>query len=222
MMTSPNGNIFRVTGHLSGNSPVPGEFPAQRPVTRSFDVFFDLRLNKRLSKQSWGWWFDTLSRPLWRHRNVASQSKGLLFLKWRPGHLPRVPFHYQPSGPDLILTGNWTSNGKCRKNLHAMISSWRWGMWLIHHTRGPFHRRYSIVIFILCKFGFRVTPLQATISVQSLAHNTTAQLLCHLENIVAIVSQKTSMREKNEISNNFELWWKKSSVKLVLEHLPAF
>ena len=53
----------------AGNSPVPGEFPAQRPVTRSFDIFFDLRLNKRLSKQSWGWWFETLSRPLWRHRN---------------------------------------------------------------------------------------------------------------------------------------------------------
>ena len=34
----------------AGNSPVPGEFPAQRPVTRSFDVFFDLRLNKQLSK----------------------------------------------------------------------------------------------------------------------------------------------------------------------------
>ena len=54
----------------AGNSPVPGEFPAQRPVTRSFNVFFDLRLNKRLSKQSWGWWFEMLSRPLWRHRNV--------------------------------------------------------------------------------------------------------------------------------------------------------
>ena len=53
-----------------GNSPVPGEFPAQRPVTRSFDAFFDLRLNKRLSEQSWGWWFETLSRPLWRHRNA--------------------------------------------------------------------------------------------------------------------------------------------------------
>ena len=52
-------------------SPVPGEFPTQRPMTRSFDVFFDLRLNKRLSKQSWGWWFETLSRPLWRHRNGA-------------------------------------------------------------------------------------------------------------------------------------------------------
>ena len=53
----------------AGNSPVPGEFPTQRPVTPSFDVFLDLRLNKRLSKQWWGWWFDTLSRPLWRHRN---------------------------------------------------------------------------------------------------------------------------------------------------------
>ena len=40
----------------AGNSPVPGEFPAQRPVTRSFDVLFDLRLIKRLPKQSWGWW----------------------------------------------------------------------------------------------------------------------------------------------------------------------
>ena len=36
-----------------GNSPIPGEFPAQRPATRSFGVFFDLRLIKRLSKQSW-------------------------------------------------------------------------------------------------------------------------------------------------------------------------
>ena len=53
----------------AGNSPAPGEFPTQRPVTRSFDVFFDLCLNKRLSKQWWGWWFETLSRPLWRHRN---------------------------------------------------------------------------------------------------------------------------------------------------------
>ena len=40
----------------AGNSPVTGEFPSQRPVTRSFDVFFDLSLNKRLSKQSWGWY----------------------------------------------------------------------------------------------------------------------------------------------------------------------
>ena len=53
----------------AGNSPGTGEFPAQRSVTRSFDVFFDLRLNKRLSKQPWGWWFEPPSCPLWRHCN---------------------------------------------------------------------------------------------------------------------------------------------------------
>ena len=46
---------------FAGNSPVPGEIPAQSPVTRSFDVFFDLHLNKRLSKHSWCWWFETPS-----------------------------------------------------------------------------------------------------------------------------------------------------------------
>ena len=55
----------------AGISPVPDEFLTQRPVTRSFDVLFDLRPNKRLSKKSWGLWFETPSRPLWRHRNGA-------------------------------------------------------------------------------------------------------------------------------------------------------
>ena len=45
---------------------------AQRPMTRSFDVYFDLRLNKGLGKQSWGWWFETLPRSLWRHSNDMS------------------------------------------------------------------------------------------------------------------------------------------------------
>ena len=56
----------------AGNSPVTGEFPTQRPVTRSFDVCFDLRVNKWLSKQSWGWWFETPASSLWRHCNVKS------------------------------------------------------------------------------------------------------------------------------------------------------
>ena len=51
----------------AGKSPVTGEFPSQRPVTRSFDVFFDFRLNKRLSKQTRRRWFETPSRSLWRH-----------------------------------------------------------------------------------------------------------------------------------------------------------
>ena len=54
----------------AGNSPVTGEFPAQRPVTRSFDVFFDMCLNERLSNQWWGRWFETPSDPLWHHCNV--------------------------------------------------------------------------------------------------------------------------------------------------------
>ena len=59
----------------AGNSPVNGEFPAQRPVTLSFDVFFDPRLNTWLSKQLWGWWFDTPSCPLWCHSNeVCNQT----------------------------------------------------------------------------------------------------------------------------------------------------
>ena len=51
------------------NSPVTGEFPPQRPQTRSFDVSLICVLNKLLSEQSWGWWFETPSH-LWRHCNV--------------------------------------------------------------------------------------------------------------------------------------------------------
>ena len=61
----------------AGNSPVTGEVLAQRPVTRSCDVFgfFYLRLNKRLSEQSWGWWFETPSCSLWRHCNLFKVSR---------------------------------------------------------------------------------------------------------------------------------------------------
>ena len=69
MMTSSNGNIFRVTGPLCGEFTGPGEFPTQRPLPRSFDVFFDLCLNKRLSKRPWGWSFETPSWSLWRQCN---------------------------------------------------------------------------------------------------------------------------------------------------------
>ena len=86
MMTSSNGNIFRVTGHLCGEFTGPGEFPAQRPVMRTFDVFFDLRLNNRLSKQSWGWWFEMQSCSLWRHCNVAGMlidfTKQIAIMQW--------------------------------------------------------------------------------------------------------------------------------------------
>ena len=73
----------------AGNSPVPGEFPTQRPVTRSFDVFFDLCLNKQFSIQSWGWWFEMSSCSLWRHCNEIPSHDDVS--KWK--HFPRYwPF----------------------------------------------------------------------------------------------------------------------------------
>ena len=104
-MTSSNGNIFRVTGPLCGEFTGPDEFPTQRPVARSFDVFFDLRLNKRLSKQPWGWWFETPSWSLWRQCNalplilpvLKSIEAGLYILR---SYLAAQATHYD----DVIMT----------------------------------------------------------------------------------------------------------------------
>ena len=65
----------------AGNSPIAGEFPSQRRVTRSFDVFFDLRLNKWLSKQSRGWCIGPPSRSLWRHCNISIKIRQFSFKK---------------------------------------------------------------------------------------------------------------------------------------------
>ena len=81
----------------AGNSPVIGEFPSQSPVTRSFDVFYDLSMNKRLSIQSWGWWFETPSRSLWRHCNDT------------------LCFHFCKSRPAVICEDvGVTSSATCR------------------------------------------------------------------------------------------------------------
>ena len=75
MMTSSNRNIFRVTG------PLCGKFTGHRwiPLTKASDTelwcFLDLHLNKRLSKHSSGWWFETQSCPLWRHCNDMATHK---------------------------------------------------------------------------------------------------------------------------------------------------
>ena len=102
MMTSWTGNIFRVIGPLCGNLPVTGEFPSERPVMQSFGVFLDLHLNKQFSKQSWGWWFETLSRPLWRHCNgnvsaKCNQLSGeMSHPSWHSVELCAVPFLSTP------------------------------------------------------------------------------------------------------------------------------
>ena len=73
------------------NSSVTDEFPAQRQVTRSFDVFFHLRFHKRFGKQSWGWWFET-HRP---HYNVIVIDLSDPFI-----HIPIVSSLYPPYPKD--------------------------------------------------------------------------------------------------------------------------
>ena len=55
MMPSSNGNIFRVSGPLCGEFTGYRWIPPTNASDVEFDASFDLRLNKRLSKQSWGW-----------------------------------------------------------------------------------------------------------------------------------------------------------------------
>ena len=116
----------------AGNSPVTGEFPAQRPVTRSFDVFFDMCLHKQLSKQSWAWWFETWSRPLWRHNNVTATSywlnqwilinevMWLYFTANAPGTI--LYFHFQNNTFKVTATspmGQWITGQSCFTSLKA-------------------------------------------------------------------------------------------------------
>ena len=61
-----------VTGHLCGEFTDPRWIPRTKASDAELWCFFDLCLNKRLSKQWWGWWFETLSHPLWRHRNASN------------------------------------------------------------------------------------------------------------------------------------------------------
>ena len=130
-MTSSNGNISATLAICVGNSPVTGEFPTQRPVTRSFDVFFDLRLNKRLSKQSWGRWFATLLRPLWRHCNgsrvMHDKGNKLVQLEWRNiyGDCIMLPSRDQPNVIIYIMPLHvYCSPGdSCRQDL-ASICVW--------------------------------------------------------------------------------------------------
>ena len=68
------GTFSALLAICAGNSPVTDEFPTQRPVMQSFDVFFDLWLNKQFSKQSWGWWFGMPSHPFWHHSNAVTCS----------------------------------------------------------------------------------------------------------------------------------------------------
>ena len=89
------------------------EFPAQSPGTQRFDVFFDLRPNKRLSKQSWGRWFETPPRPSWRHCNAR---KNTAFLDALPSSHHAMAQHYRN-----VLICSFALSCWC-KSKHAILT----------------------------------------------------------------------------------------------------
>ena len=108
-----------------GNSPVFGEFLAQMPVKRSFDFFFDLRLNKRLSKHWWGWWFETLSSSLWRHCNVML----------RLGVANDTPLAAVMGEMWVVYSENIDNNAvKSLKSVFMQFSCWRQWYWFAIHA----------------------------------------------------------------------------------------
>ena len=92
MMTSSNGNISRITGHLCGEFTGPRWIPHTKASDAELWCFLWSRQNKGLSKQSWGWWFETQSCPLWRQCNV------FFTLLRVPGHGIKIGRH------DLVMT----------------------------------------------------------------------------------------------------------------------
>ena len=127
MKTSSNGTIFRGTifqALCAENSLVIGEFPSQRPRERSFDVFFDLRQNKRLSKRLRRRWFETPLLPLWRHcngkvhiRKFGRYPTALIHTKPCGYHIKLFAYHVTLWHPWLRQTGLHQDGCKCRGQL---------------------------------------------------------------------------------------------------------
>ena len=92
------------------NSPHKGQW-------RWADVFFYLRLTKRLSKQSWGWWFETLFLPLWRHRNHAVSANRILW----------------------VHAGFWWYHGILLVHLQDSVGAFgaKWLTKWLHHAKAP-------------------------------------------------------------------------------------
>ena len=94
------------------NSPVPSEFPTQRSMTRSFDIYFDLHPNKRLSKQPWGWWFETTSPPydVIVMRSLSWPASYWFLCYWWVGRLIVVTFYVLQWRHMNIMASHITSN----------------------------------------------------------------------------------------------------------------
>ena len=106
-------------------------FPSKRPVTWNFDVFFDLRLNKRLRKQCKRWWFGTSSPSLWRHCNGMKRTECTIYASASDQHWTyrtilnereAIFFQHNKGNQFLLL---WSRTGVGLLKLRSLFSLWR-------------------------------------------------------------------------------------------------
>ena len=118
MMTSSNGNIFRVTGHLCGKFTGPRWISRTKASDAELWCPFDMRPNIRLSKQSWGWWFETPPQSLWRHRNGVEMSwSSAAYSSNHDGHI-----YESPIPVTLEVKGGYTYYSGSEKNPDQKMS----------------------------------------------------------------------------------------------------
>ena len=121
--------FFALLALCARYSPVNGESPSQNPVTRSFNVSFDLRLNKRLSKQSRRKGFETPSRSLWRHFNDMTRNRWIEERRrcYINGHLFSrelvVSIYKQENVSQLakFMGPTWGPPGSCRPQMGTHV-----------------------------------------------------------------------------------------------------
>ena len=109
-MTSSNGTFSALLTLCAENSVVTGEFPSQRPLTRNFEVFFDLHLKTRVSKQSRRWWFEKPSRSFWRTVMSLVHCEGHLPVEWPEMQCLNISFVAIPNymfGETVELSAIW-------------------------------------------------------------------------------------------------------------------
>ena len=143
----------------AGNSPVTDEFPSQRPVVRSFDVFFDLRLNKRLSKQSRRRRFEMPSSSLWRHCkalcNVTISKLSSIVLY---GFIPFTYFDITEHKFAIKLVAGFLTN-------HRGRSYWQEHPDLLPRLAGLWSRFGGVCSLTYCNGNFRVTMISEPFNV---------------------------------------------------------
>ena len=176
MMTSLNGNIFCVTGHLCG------EIAGHRciPFTRASDaeLWCLLCLNKRLSKQSGGWWFEMASRALWRHCQCSSKNcrKDLRITPFSSGWL------LQNQSPCSIITRAWWRNdveillasfALCEEIHRSYKTSPHWGQMILWYVDNICVATVEGLLFVcLVQHMFHFHPSESDAGWNSTQHQT--------------------------------------------------